>query len=1406
MQLTSQLTMTSLNLQKVADALPKPSRRPTLSLSAPSKSDKKKAPVLPPCFAPILRRLTSTLPHHRRQRATLESVALTIPQSAASLTGSSAAAAYLAALVSALNRLVSTTDPAQLSHSRAQAMQATALMSNEKLTKKQARKQRLEQSLKTQQVTDMSVHSLIAPKTAPAATKEFAMADSNEGQSAEPMTVADDNDVPETIGVVASFISLIALAIHGCSHAVVSLKADVILESVISAYVHTSGYVTVAHHVNTVIVAVLSVLAPTSWSSPRVQTAFIYLLRHSADSTDEAFRLNSRKALSALLHCPRGHLVASKTSNSAANFLVQQLKILVPAAVQDDLTDRQRGDVLEALLQCMSTIEHYVVFSTPTDAVVIATELLLIAVKDLPDISLHAYSALATVFSVRGVHALQDTSDVPLLPQSDLSKLVLAVLNHKFPEDSADEAIISYTTCVATGTAACVVRHEHFAPSDDLIYKPVQCLFEAMIHSSAKSSIGQGVCRAFQFFLGNRWFKYKPAILTILTKLIDEKYIFLWSNAVPILRKYLENGMCAGHELMRDGVRSLVANLFRMSENGISQQDRKLTATADSLLKAVSRGGGASIILNHCPVTYDLKNHVTNGYVLAVLRDNVAGSSLASFAKYLIPVAQKLGEVQKQKAIEQRVVEAKNIGIYKMQIWALLPGFCTKPSDLLHEGVLTTAFKAIYMCFSANDSENFLPVAIASLRQLSLSISSLNAEDPMCKDKIEGFATRFKKLFPTLAAAVSQCQDYKRAPLLDAVTAGCKATNDPKLVSTFLRKSIRQLLELQLKVSDESQSMNDDSKEDIKKQQHSTTDLAIAITESNHVPQGSSEIGYLGKAMSPFFLDRKEGTMQKKAYRVSSMLITSDVVTQDHDKFMVFVKNTSDAFNMLAAGAKAARLGWITSIVNHHIKLPTESRGAYLEQLNSLFLSEILLSTRDSSEKNRAAAFEALMNMARGWHNLTPGNDNSSLQRFFLSLCAGLGGKSPTMLAGTLSSIGRMIETFRYEISSQDDLRKFVDSLFSAEVTATDGNDAMNDEDSKTQRCVEPGPIAILMRHECPEVQRAAVALVKTATKCCISPEGRLLKLVPGILPGLLHVAAGSNKRETRLRVRLVLERLIRKCGLENLQALFPEEHKKLLVSVRKQLARDRNKKLALRTQRSGDNNDEGDNDEDDEGYLPEDADDSDDSDVEQELLEGDSAAGTEGTQSRGKAGQDVINLLENKQGLTSSRARSQVKLPANRKPKKQSKASSEFKYSEDGKPIFVESDDGSDAAEAGSVDGNDDDDDGKAGKAEDGNRQAARKRRLDESDGAQRHAKKSKGSFGEEYRSKRSGGDVKRANRPDPYAYVPLGPSMFAAGSKPGAGGKRSRGTALHQLALSRSQAKKKAKSRGRAGLPARR
>lgn len=1430
--------MQSLNLRQVANALPQ-SSSPRIPLSLPvpsgnSAKQRKQLPVLPDCFAPIIQRVTSTLPHHRRQRATLESVALSLPPAAAALTGSSSAAAYLAALVSALNRLTSTTPPIHLPHSLASRQRRN----EQRGSKKQARKDRLEQSRQQEQVSNMSVHSLVAPETV---VNEITMTDDGPIEDKE----NEGEETPQAVGVVTGFVSLIALAVHGCSHAVINVKADAILTCIINAYDHTSGYVSVAHHANTVFASVLSILSPSAWTSTHVNTAFLLLLRHTADVADEAFRFNSRRALSALLYCPRGALVATKASTSAAVFFTEKLKTGMTDIMRDELNERERATATESLLQYLSSIGNYGSFLLPKDAAKIATELVVIAVKDIPDVSAHAYSALGSLFSVRGIYAAadDDSSDNPLLAQSDLSKLVLAVMNHNVPDECSDELVVAYTTCVASGAVACVIRHVHISPSDDFIYKPVRKLFDAIQHSNGNNGITRSICRGFQVILSNKWFISKPVILTILQKFIDTKYRAVWTNVISVLRKYLETGICAGNEQMRSSVRLLVSGLVTMRERGFEEEDQKLVDISESVLKAVSRGGGASIILDRCPVTYDVKHHVTNGWVLTILRDNVIGSTLSSFVTYLVPVGQKLDAAMKQKLEDKRVIEAKNIGIYKLQIWALLPGFCSKPTDLLHDNVLTLAFKGVHLCFTSDERENLFPVGVAALRQLSLSVLGLSSEDPLCKDKIEGFATRYKKLFPTLVNSITNCTDERRAPLLYAICVGCKATRDEGLVATLLRKTIRQLLELQLKLSSletdrKDDSMTDDEgkaqekeKDQIKKQQHSSADLAIAIAESNMIPAGAAEIGYLEKAMSPFFLDRKDGALQKKAYRVSAMLITSDVVTKEHDKFMEFVKNTSEAHGSLAAGAKAVRMAWITAIVNHYLKIVDKSQGnreEYLKQLNEWFLSEVMLSTRDSSEKSRSAAFETLVNFARGWNNVQPRNDVSGFQNFLLAVCAGFGGKSSTMLAGSLSSIGRLIETFRYEIADSAELSKFVDSLFATQVAApNDGDDdvAMEKEEggigNNEKMSVEGGPVAILMRHESVEVQRAAVAVVKVATKCCNDSEGiRLRRIVGGIVPGLVYVAAKSNKKETRLRVRLVIERLMRKCGIEVMERVFPDEHKKLLVSVRRQFVRERNKKFALKEQRmegyGGGGGDDDDSDDNEKGYIPEEEDDEsdDDGDVEKDLIEGDKVTEKIKVVNMGKVhGNDVVDLLENKASLTGRRVvmtKSGGKGNQIKKKRLVGSKGVDTKYSDDGKPIFVESDDGSGGAEAGSLDGHDDisdDDNESKGKQQIINKLNG-KRRMDEryNDTGDRNVKKMKGSFGEEYKGRRGRGDVKRANRPDPFAYVPLGPSMFAAGTKPGmSNGKQSRGTALDRLKSKKASGKARGRG-GRSGLPARR
>lgn len=1405
--------MQSLDLRQVGKALP--TTTPNASQLSASTAAIPQPQRLPECFSSLLRHVKSDHPYHRRRRTTLDAIAATVPPEAASLSGSAAATVYLGALVSALRRYVATTSPVQLSDSRIHPSSRDT-----KQSKKQASRQRLKETRLENEVVSLSVAALVAPDSANS-KRDVTMGDTGEN-SMVPTAAGEQGgeskqNENQTVGIIAAFVSLIGLAVQGCSHAVLNLKASEVLQTVLSAYVHVTGHVSVAHHSNVVTASVLSVLLPATWSNPAVQTSFLYLLRHTSDS-DEAFQLNSKKVLFALMHCPRSSVIVKRASTPSTTFFVSQIKALTDDLYQNDI-DQKHQNVLTKFRNFLSCLCDYSEYLLPKDASRVTNEVLTVALRD-QTFSSFAYSALGELFSKRKITITSTGHDAdgerPLVPFNELSKLVLMVLNHKVPDESADELVVSYTTCVARGTAAIVEYSDLVPPHDDFIYKPVRRLFEAIDPSRETSPMTSGIARSFRVFLEHRWFLSKPMILTILAAFVDQKYRPVWSDVIPILRKYLETGMCAGTSLMNSGVRLLVTTAVSMRERAIIGHDKKVQDVMEGILKSICRGGGASVVLSKCELKYDANIHLTNAWVLGVLRDNIAGSSLSLFSKTLLPLTKQLDLVIKQKQTEKRVVEAKNVEMYRNQIWALLPGFCTRPLDLLQEGTMTLAFQTICSCFSLHERESILNFGASGLQNLSRSVIALSQNDPTSRKCEEAFSSRMKKLMPIFVDGLSSTSEAMRSVGLGAITVVCKATNDATVVSGFLKIYIKQLLELQLQLSNGMQEDTDgtgSSSTHIREKQYTIADVLIAIVESDMLSLGTAEIGYLEKVMVPFFMEKKEAVLQKKAYRLTTKLISSRFLTKNEEDMMAFAKNVADARGMVAAGSKASRLAWISAAVNHCVVLNEERREEYLTHLNSLFLSEVMLSTRDVSEKSRSAAFSTLVSFARCWHNLSHGNSTEGLRKFVMSVAAGFGGKSAVMLAATLSSIGRILQTFKHEIEADEKLRSLVDSLFVTEV-----NDEQTMEDSdKKRKVVVPGPVGILLKHSNVEVQRAGVALVKVVTKCCSMPEGRLIILATGLLPGLLHAAEGSNKRAARLKVRLVLERLMRKCGLEPLEAIFPEEHKKLLTAVRKEYAKSLAKKEAGRLRRlnlyNGSMEDDGTTKMVNPELVMDDG--SDESDMERELLHGEATNFDDGDDGDDDGDGEVVDLLDPKEGLVLARERpNSLKRPMKPKQKNQNKAN-DIKYSEDGKPIFVESDD-SDGAEAGSMvsaessDEDDLSDDGDARKKSGSGQIRKRKLGSGMNETAERTQKRMKGAFGEEYRGKRGLGDVKRKGMQDPYAYVPLGPALFAPGARPGGKCKRRSQSALGILARSGASRAARAQRRnlrgGRQGVPARR
>lgn len=1445
-------------LQSIAEALPSHTRRRRHTAQQPA------APMpasLPQCFAEVWRRRTSKLPAHRRERASLEAVASTIPEEAKAATGSTAAGVYLAALVIALKRVVQTTKPVKMG--KGEGGSRTGSVDDEDLvdtpgqsrrTRKRARKRERDAIAEVKDMKGPDVHDARGGKLAAANASSSGMDVEDEEKDGNTAGGSDDFDIE----LVASLVYLIGLAVRGSTQAIINAKCEEILLVVMSALDHVSGKTEVARHCSVVFAGVLAVVDSTSWSKPTVQRAYLRLLGMTG-SSDPKTRRKGKEALQALLECPRGAVIASKTSTAAgAHFVseMQRLTIELENALDTDCVQEAVSPAL--FIHLLTGIAKFGVALKSQDAARVAKQLVLLACKDFPNISVFAYDALSNLFDAREERELKTSSAVgeefyeelrvkstAVVPQSDLGKLLVAITDHAVPQDCQDEIFMSHARCVAEGSIAFFSYHEHSAPPSSFVTNVVRILTNAMDPTSARPEVVKSVCGDLLGVLRQRWVQAVPAVFSQLEVFIGYQFKPLWTDVVPLLKRYLETGMAAGQPQMKDVVSSFAQKLIDMRSDAKEANDRKLMGVLHGVLASTIRGGGAACILSVVEVKYDAKEHITNAWILPMLRDHTCGSPLALFASDLLPVAKELAKSAEAAAQDGHAVEAKNAGIYKTQVWSLLPGFCNRPTDLGQTGVMNTAFQAIHTCFTSGDLMSMYTSGVGGLRQLSLSLLALAPDDPTTAPKKASFASRLKKLFPTIVEITGKTTADRRGLILEALTKAAMATGDPSLVSSLLHKSIRRLLKASVNTGVSGKAEDGDNGEaniemdveeadKVRQARHAAADVAIALAESGILPRDAAEVGYLKQAMSPMFLDSSDSSLQKKAYRATAMLVSLGAMSQDFDAVITFIQSTGTASGSVAPGAKATRLGLVQALVNQHLSVREEKKVEFLNLATGVFLSEVVLGTRDTSEKTRAASFGTLVAMARAWHTSSSGEGAAGLRQFFITVAAGLGGKTVSMLAATLTSLGRLMYDFRGEATLYPDFATDVDSLFaSATMLVASANDSDQMADSSghegTEMVIQPGPIAILLRHRAAEVQKAALGLMKIATSVLNAPTSRLVAVLPGILPGLVHVAARSKKQEIRLKVRVILERLLRKCGREVLETHFPEEHLKLLAAVRKKYSRDLVKKHEAKAARrveagepsttergDGENRQDG-SGEDDSDMEYEDS----DSDVERELLDGDEllSRGKRASEDRvsgalrmAERSGDVVDLLDPRSAhsvLTHGEvqeASAREKLDQRRK---RYTAETAIKYTDDGRPIFVESDGDSGGAEQGSVmndDDSDDDSDIEDRKApKKSGPLASRKRPRRDNDG--HGSKRMKGSFGEEYRSKRGAGDVKRPGRPDPHAYIPLGANMLGVqrnrhGGKSGGG----KGSGSLQKMARLGTNKGNNKRGGRTGVPGRR
>ncbi|KFO11819.1 RRP12-like, partial [Balearica regulorum gibbericeps] len=447
----------------------------------------------------------------------------------------------------------------------------------------------------------------------------------------------------------------------------------------------------------------------------------------------------------------------------------------------------------------------------------------------------------------------------------------------------------------------------------------------------------------------------------------------VWDEVLRVLEIFFETCGKQCHPIMRKCLRSLCD--LRLSPHF------PYTTEVDQAVGAAVSTMGPEVLLEAVPLEIDGKEETLDfprSWLLPVLRDYVQGVRLGFFTSYFLPLAAAL----KSRALEftqaGESVDAKIYDTLQWQVWTLLPGFCTRPTDVLG------AFKGLARTLGTAISErpDLRPTVCQALRTLIHKGCETDAE----RAEVGRFAKNF---LPILFNVYSQPEEdgrssAQRRSVLDTVRAYLTIT-DPQMVCGFLQKASEKL------TSPESSEFT----------RLSILDLVVAMA-----PYADEQsLGSLYRTIQPS-LQSKERSMQKKAYRV-----LEEVCAAPHAPCQAFVCShlqdlqtvLLDSLKSAASPAKRPRLKCLFHIV--------KQLSAEHEPFVTALVPEVILCTKEVSVGARKNAFVLLVEMGHAFIRFGP-SPQEAMQRFLLLVYAGLTG-SVTMISCTVLALTRLFFEFK---------------------------------------------------------------------------------------------------------------------------------------------------------------------------------------------------------------------------------------------------------------------------------------------------------------------------------------------------------------------------------------------------------
>lgn len=317
---------------------------------------------------------------------------------------------------------------------------------------------------------------------------------------------------------------------------------------------------------------------------------------------------------------------------------------------------------------------------------------------------------------------------------------------------------------------------------------------------------------------------------------------------------------------------------------------------------------------------------------------------------------------------------------------------------------------------------------------------------------------------------------------------------------------------------------------------HTLMDLIITI--ALYLPRDSYRSLF---RMAEIMINKEnDPQLQKKAYKLIPRLAESDI-----GKSALKDRNGELQQLLLQSAAKASaparrdRLHAILQVIEY---LPQSD----LHFIPSV-LSEVVISAKETNEKAREAAYNLLVamgeKMAEGGKVVQTKVPNmpadaptvdASLEEYFTMVSAGLAASSPHMISATITAVTRILYQFHSRISKE---------------TITSLLEVMD----------------IFLQNPNREIVRSVLGFVKV--EVISLPESLLRPRLNTLLTNLM-IWSHEHKSHFKAKVKHIVERMVRKFGVEDVERACPAEDRKLITNIRK--TREQRKKKKQQAEEDG--------------------------------------------------------------------------------------------------------------------------------------------------------------------------------------------------------------------------------------------